>query len=90
MPKEKNERRKLMRLAKNPLRDTKDIAFEGLDENPKWLKPAMFAALLLGFAWLIIYTLSDGLYPVVAWGGYNIFIGFALVILGFILATQWK
>ncbi|MFT4245794.1 MAG: cell division protein CrgA [Micrococcaceae bacterium] len=89
MSKEKSERRKLMRLRKDPLRKTSDIRFDGTN-NPRWLIPAMLTCFIIGITWVTIYSLTEGLFPIYFIGGWNIVIGFALIIIGFILATRWK
>jgi len=58
-------------------------------ENPKWLVPTFSALLLLGLAWILVYYISRGQYPVEI-GNFNIFIGFAMLLAAMGLLTRWK
>jgi hypothetical protein len=70
--------------------------------NPRWLVPTMLFFFLAGLAWIVVYYLSQGRYPVgsVAWipgasdtfvlGNWNLLVGFGLIAIGFILSTRWR
>ncbi|MBD7949398.1 cell division protein CrgA [Oerskovia sp. NPDC056781] len=60
--------------------------------NPRWLVPTMLTLMLLGLAWIVIFYLtSNGLgLPIPAINQWNLAIGFALIIAGFVLTTRWK
>ncbi|GAA2189290.1 MULTISPECIES: cell division protein CrgA [Leucobacter] len=60
--------------------------------NPVWFKPVMFGFMLLGLVWIVLYYItSAGLQlPVPAFGQANIFIGFGLVLVGFLMTPWWK
>lgn len=58
--------------------------------NPVWFKPIMFGFMLLGLAWIIVYYLSQGLWPVPGIDEANIAIGFGLLIIGFFMTTRWR
>lgn len=64
--------------------------------NPVWFKPIMFSFLGLGFSWIITFYISNGLLPLgkifpnFDLGNNNIWIGFGLAMVGFVMATRWK
>lgn len=60
--------------------------------NPVWFKPVMFGFMLLGLVWIVVYYItSAGLgLPIPALGQANIFIGFGLVLVGFLMTPWWK
>lgn len=60
--------------------------------NPVWFKPLMFGFMLLGLVWIVLYYItSAGMQlPVPALGQNNIFIGFGLVLIGFMMTPWWK
>ncbi len=60
--------------------------------NPVWFKPVMFGFMLLGLIWIVLYYVtSAGLQlPVPALGQANIFVGFGLVLVGFLMTPWWK
>jgi NAD/NADP transhydrogenase beta subunit len=58
--------------------------------SPPWLVPTMIASLLLGLVWIALYYVTGADMPVVrTLGGWNLIGGFALIIVGVVLATQW-
>lgn len=60
--------------------------------NPVWFKPVMFGFMLLGLIWIVLYYITSsnlGL-PIPALGQANIFIGFGLVLVGFLMTPWWK
>ena len=60
--------------------------------NPVWFKPVMFGFMLLGLVWIVLYYVtSAGMQlPVPALGQANIFVGFGLVLVGFLMTPWWK
>lgn len=60
--------------------------------NPVWFKPVMFGFMLLGLIWIVLYYVtSAGMQlPVPALGQANIFVGFGLVLVGFLMTPWWK
>jgi hypothetical protein len=58
--------------------------------NPVWFKPIMFGFMLLGLAWIIVYYLSQGSWPIPGLNEANIAIGFGFLIIGFFMTTRWR
>lgn len=58
--------------------------------NPVWFKPVMFGFMLLGLAWIIVYYLSQGQFPIPGLNEWNIGIGFGFLIIGFFMTTRWR
>ncbi len=58
--------------------------------NPVWYKPVMFGLMLLGLLWIITFYISEQRFPVGAWGNWNIFAGFGIAIVGFLMTTRWR
>lgn len=57
---------------------------------PRWYKAVMFGLLIVGLLWIVTYYLTQGLYPVVAWGGWNILAGFGIALVGFLMMSRWR
>lgn len=57
--------------------------------NPKWLLPTALTLLVLGPAWIIVYYISSGQYPLPI-GHWNIGVGFTFLMTSMILFTRWK
>lgn len=61
--------------------------------NPVWFKPVMFGFMLLGLVWIVLYYITSSTampLPVPQFGQANIFIGFGLVLVGFLMTPWWK
>lgn len=58
--------------------------------NPVWYKPVMFGLMLIGLIWIIVFYISEGVYPVPALGAGNILVGFGVAIVGFLMTTRWR
>ena len=59
--------------------------------SPAWLAPTMIITFVLGLAWIALYYVTQADMPVLrSLGGWNLVIGFALIVSGVILATKWR
>jgi hypothetical protein len=59
--------------------------------SPPWLAPTMIVALLLGLAWIALYYVTQADMPgLSSLHGWNLVCGFALIVVGVILATRWR
>jgi len=63
--------------------------------NPRWFVPVMLALFLIGLAWIVVFYLSQGRFPLdsvagVGIGNWNLAIGFGFIAVGFMLATRWR
>lgn len=59
--------------------------------SPVWLAPLMLTLFLLGVLWLVVFYIAQGDMPLTGGlGNANLAIGFGLIVLGFVLSTQWR
>ena len=62
--------------------------------SPVWLAPLMLVLFGLGIAWLVVFYLTNGtmlgLPGADGLGNGNLLVGFAFIIAGFGLSTQWR
>lgn len=58
--------------------------------NPTWFVPVMVGLMVIGLLWVVTYYLTAGQYPVTAWHNWNLAIGFAFMISGFLMTTRWR
>ena len=59
--------------------------------SPVWLAPVMVACFLLGLAWITLYYVTQANMPGLSvLGGWNLVCGFALIVVGVVLATRWR
>jgi serine/threonine protein kinase len=54
-----------------------------------WMGPAVVVCLVTGLAWIVAYYITNGSFPgMSALGGWNLLVGFALIIAGVTLSTR--
>jgi hypothetical protein len=59
--------------------------------SPPWLVPTMVACFLIGLAWIALYYVTQASMPLLsALRGWNLVCGFALIVVGVVLATRWR
>ena len=58
--------------------------------SPVWLAPLMLALFGIGVLWLVVFYISQGSLPVASLANWNLVVGFAFIIAGFGLSTQWR
>ena len=58
--------------------------------SPVWLAPLMLALFGIGVLWLVVFYITQGDLPVAGLDNWNLLVGFAFIIAGFGLSTQWR
>lgn len=58
--------------------------------NPRWLVPVMVACFVVGLLWVVVYYVTQTAYPIPGIGLWNMGVGFALIVVGFVLSTKWR
>ena len=62
--------------------------------SPVWLAPLMLGLFAIGILWLVVFYLTEGNMigiPVIEdWNNGNLLAGFAFIVAGFGLSTQWR
>lgn len=59
--------------------------------NPRWFVPVMVALMVVGLLWVVTYYISGvHQFPVPPLGRWNLGVGFALMLSGFLMTTRWR
>jgi hypothetical protein len=60
--------------------------------SPGWIAPAMVTFFIIGLAYIVVFYIAGNQIPIMNQLNalVNVGIGFAFIIIGFILATKWK
>ncbi|UFS58380.1 cell division protein CrgA [Subtercola endophyticus] len=80
-------------MARDKTRSSQQVVQRSSDEstpNPVWYKPVMFGFMLIGLAWIIVFYVSQGTFPIPDLGSWNILIGFGVAFVGFLMTTRWR
>jgi len=72
--------------------DATQRAAAGDGLNPRWWLPVALGLMLAGLAWVMVYYIASGTtsYPLPGIDAGNIVIGFAAIMVGFVMLTRWK
>ncbi|BCT74316.1 hypothetical protein SCMU_01580 [Sinomonas cyclohexanicum] len=76
------------RAAKKAKRQRRAARAQG--PTPQWYKYVMFGLMVVGLLWIITFYVTQGLFPLPELGNWNIMIGFAVAITGFLMTLRWR
>lgn len=88
MPKS-NVRKKKVYTPPADLRRTQTAA-ASRKPSPVWLPALAVALIFAGIGWLVVFYLSQGLYPVHSWGYWNLACGFGAMVAALGLLSKWR
>lgn len=77
-------------------RDHKSTAYtppprsKAAEPNPTWWAPVFITLLVLGLLWIVVYYVTAYKYPIESIGVWNLGVGFALLMGGFIMTMRWR
>lgn len=58
--------------------------------NPAWFVPLMVALMVVGLLWVVVFYITGEKFPLPQLGRWNLGIGFALMMGGFMMTTRWR
>ena len=59
--------------------------------NPVWFVPVMLALMIIGLIWVVTYYISGANeFPVPSLHRWNLGVGFAFMMAGFLMTTRWR
>lgn len=62
-----------------------------LQSSPKWWAPVMVGLMVLGLIIVVTAYVTGGNYPIpFDNGNYNLFVGFGVMLVGFLMTMGWK
>jgi hypothetical protein len=90
--------KKTLKLRKRPAKPSAPDSVKAkktTEGNPAWFLPVTLTFLIVGLIWIMVYYISQTLYPLgsgtpINLGAGNIIVGFGLMMVGFGLLTRWK
>lgn len=63
---------------------------KGVKPNGRLFLPAMLGLLVIGLVWIVVFYVSQTLYPIPNIGYWNLAIGFGILLTGFAMTTRWR
>lgn len=58
--------------------------------NPVWFVPVMLGLMIIGLLWVVVFYITNEQWPLAALGKWNLGVGFALMLAGFAMTTNWR
>ena len=58
--------------------------------SPLWVPILAVSLIVFGIGWLVLYYLSETVYPVQSWGYWNLAVGFGAMVASLIVLTRWR
>ena len=83
----------MQRMMARQQENTKRVeeSIKGTKSNPRWFVPLFCALMIIGLIWCVVYYLSPGgAWPIPNIGAWNLAIGFALIMIGFLMTMWWR
>jgi hypothetical protein len=86
---------KLRKRPAKPQAPAAVVAKKAAEGNPAWFLPVTLTFLVVGLVWIMVYYISQTLFPLgsgtpINIGAGNIIVGFGLMMVGFGFLTRWK
>ena len=80
----------MQRMMKRQAENTKRVeeSIKSTKSNPRWFVPLFCALMIIGLVWAVVYYLT-GKYPIPAIGMWNLAVGGALIMIGFLMTMGW-
>ena len=80
----------MQRMMKRQAENTKRVeeSIKSTKSNPRWFVPLFCALMTIGLVWAVVYYLT-GKYPIPAIGMWNLAVGGALIMIGFLMTMGW-
>jgi len=58
--------------------------------SPTWVPVLAVSLVVLGIAWLVSYYMTQGAFPIEAWGLWNLGAGFACLVVSLLVLSRWR
>lgn len=58
--------------------------------SPTWLPVSAVALIVFGIAWLVVFYITTGDYPVASWGYLNLVVGFGAMVGSLAILSKWR
>ena len=58
--------------------------------NPRWYAPLMVALMVAVLVWIVVFYITQQQYPIPGLNLWNLGLGFAIAMVGFLMTTRWR
>lgn len=82
---EEREEARLRRIAEEMTAGVGDVK-----RTPTWYVALMLGFMVIGLVWLMVFYITETMYPIPGLNYWNIAIGVGLMMIGLIMTTRWR
>ena len=88
---EKDMTPQMRRMVRRQQENTKRVedTIKGTKANPSWFVPLFCAFMIVGLIWVVVFYMTAK-YPIPGIGNWNLAVGFALIMIGFLMTVAWR
>ena len=81
----------MQRMMKRQAENTKRVeeSIKSTKSNPRWFVPLFCAFMIVGLIWVVVFYMTAK-YPIPGIGNWNLAVGFALIMIGFLMTVAWR
>lgn len=58
--------------------------------SPPWVPVSAVALIVFGIAWLVVFYITTGQYPVASWEYFNLVVGFGAMVGSLAILSRWR
>ena len=63
---------------------------DGIPLSPVWWAPTFVTLMIVGLLWVVVFYISQGVYPIPKIGQWNIAVGLGTMMVGFLMTLRWR
>lgn len=60
------------------------------EQTPLWYRVIMFSLLAVGILWIIVFYITQGLFPIPDLGMWNVGVGVGAMMVSMLMMTRWR
>lgn len=60
------------------------------EQTPLWYRVIMFSLLAVGILWIIVFYITQGLFPIPDLGMWNVSVGVGAMMVSMLMMTRWR
>ena len=87
-----SSKKKSQKSEKSEVEDASEIesGTQLKEQTPLWYRVIMFSLLALGILWIIVFYITQGLFPIPDLGMWNVSIGVGAMMVSMLMMTRWR
>ena len=89
-----SSKKKSQKSAKSEVEDASELRLREIaremEQTPLWYRVIMFSLLAVGILWIIVFYITQGLFPIPDLGMWNVSVGVGAMMVSMLMMTRWR